>query len=129
MEFLGEQYIHNITVNSDFENRTILMFVRSNTDEQLPLSIKVFYNKKEILKSEGETNTTLSLIIDEVNFHPWSPKEPNLYDIEITMYDSENKKQVDFIKTYTSIRKIEKKADETGKLRMYLNGKTFLKII
>lgn len=127
LESLGDNYIHNITINSDFDNRGIKMFLRLNTEDELPLSISVYYNNTKILTTDDERgNTNITLTIDEANFHPWSPKEPNLYDIEITLYsDEEKKNKADFVKTYHGIRKITKERDDKNILRFKLNNKFF----
>lgn len=51
----------------------------------------------------------------------WSPENPYLYDMSITM--SQNGKVIDQVKSYTAFRKISVEKDKNGILRMCLNNK------
>lgn len=51
----------------------------------------------------------------------WSPENPYLYDMSITM--SQNGKVIDQVKSYTAFRKISVEKDQNGILRMCLNNK------
>jgi beta-galactosidase/beta-glucuronidase len=51
----------------------------------------------------------------------WSPESPFLYDLEVNLY--ENGKIQDNVKSYAAMRKISKKRDKDGVIRMQLNNK------
>lgn len=51
----------------------------------------------------------------------WSPENPYLYDMSITL--SQNGKVIDQVKSYTAFRKISVEKDKNGILRMCLNNK------
>lgn len=51
----------------------------------------------------------------------WSPENPYLYDMSITL--SQNGKVIDQVKSYTAFRKISVEKDRNGILRMCLNNK------
>lgn len=51
----------------------------------------------------------------------WSPENPYLYDMSITL--SQNGKVIDQVKSYTAFRKISVEKDQSGILRMCLNNK------
>lgn len=51
----------------------------------------------------------------------WSPENPYLYDMSITL--SQNGKVTDQVKSYTAFRKISVEKDKNGILRMCLNNK------
>lgn len=51
----------------------------------------------------------------------WSPENPYLYDMRITL--SQNGKVIDQVKSYTAFRKISVEKDKNGILRMCLNNK------
>lgn len=51
----------------------------------------------------------------------WSPENPYLYDMSITL--SQNGKVIDQVKSYTAFRKISVEKDQNGILRMCLNNK------
>ena len=50
----------------------------------------------------------------------WSPENPFLYDVEVTLRAGGS---ADRVKSYFGVRAIEMKADERGHQRMFLNGK------
>lgn len=80
-------------------------------------------------KAKGRTISTLSGPIGAVfsmkipNVHLWSPEDPFLYDLEVTLV--RNTKVVDKVKSYFGMRKIEIKKDDKGFDRIFLNGKYY----
>lgn len=53
----------------------------------------------------------------------WSPEVPNLYDLQVTLYNKGKAK--DRVGSYFGMRKVEIKADEKGVSRIYLNNKPY----
>lgn len=53
----------------------------------------------------------------------WSPEEPTLYDIELTLF--KNNTPCDFIKSYFAMRSFGISKDEKGLIRLTLNGKPY----
>ncbi|MEG1749912.1 MAG: glycoside hydrolase family 2 TIM barrel-domain containing protein [Tannerellaceae bacterium] len=51
----------------------------------------------------------------------WSPENPYLYDMQVTL--TANSRTVDNVKSYTAFRKIATKRDANGLMRMQLNDK------
>ena len=51
----------------------------------------------------------------------WSPDAPNLYDLDITLY--EGGKPVDTVKSYAAMRKVSTGRDANGIVRLQLNNK------
>ena len=122
LEPVNQQYIKKLEINNNYDNKEIKINCLLNTEEKLPLEMSLIYKEKEILKQKGISNTEIVLKISEENFHPWSPTEPNLYIIKIEIFDESNK-LIDSILSYTTIRKIEQRKDESGYYRIYLNNK------
>ena len=122
LEPVNKQYIKKLEINNNYDNKEIKINCLLNTEEKLPLEMSLIYKEKEILKQKGISNTEIVLKISEENFHPWSPTEPNLYIIKIEIFDESNK-LIDSILSYTTIRKIEQRKDESGYYRIYLNNK------
>ena len=52
----------------------------------------------------------------------WSPDNPFLYDLVVTLKDSEGR-SVDRVKTYFGMRKNSLEKDDRGLLRLFLNNK------
>ena len=89
----------------------------------MSVTIKVYYNKKVIITKEHLSNSILEINIPDKDFHPWSPDEPNIYEFEIKLYNTNLKSVIDTIKTYTTIRKITSAKDKKNNLRFKLNNK------
>ena len=124
MEAVNDYYINDIKIENDFDNKIIGLNVITNFNKtKLPIEIKIF-NKTHLIKiQKGFSNEKIKIFISSKNFHPWSPDEPNLYFIKIKLFSKNKTKIYDKIKTYTAIRKIEKKEDSKGKMRFFLNNK------
>lgn len=58
--------------------------------------------------------------------HPWSPEDPYLYDVIITL--EKNGKVTDEVKSYCGMRRIEVKKDANNIPRIYLNGKQIFEL-
>ena len=122
LEPVNENYITNLEINNNFDEKEIKINFRSNSEEKLPLSVTVEYQGKSIEVVKSSTNTETTIKIPDEDFHPWSPSEPNLYDIKAELL-TESGDVLDSIKSYTNIRKIEQKKDSSGNFRIFLNNK------
>jgi beta-galactosidase/beta-glucuronidase len=61
------------------------------------------------------------IIVELLDAHLWSPADPYLYDLEITLL--QNEKVVDSIGSYCGFREIRMQKDAQGISRIYLNRK------
>jgi len=66
-------------------------------------------------------NQTIKLVIKNPKL--WSPDSPFLYDLKVTLKNSQGEK-IDSVKSYFGMRKIEVKKDEAGVNRLFLNDKS-----
>lgn len=71
----------------------------------------------EIARAEGTVASGVRVAIEHPR--PWSPADPALYDIEVTLTDGGS---VDRVASYTAFRKIETRVAPDGHRRIYLNG-------
>ena len=122
LEPVNELYINKIEFTNDFDSRTINVKFNINSDIKLPINVTLLYNNKIIETTNGKSNEIISITIPEADFYPWSPSDPNLYEIKVQLF-SEVGTQYDSINTYTTMRKVEKLQDSTGYYRIYLNNK------
>ena len=122
LEPVDQHYIEKIDINNDYDNKIIKLTFRINSYIKLPLNVTLKYQEKIVGEMTGKSNEEISIILNEEDFHPWSPSEPNLYYIQAKLY-SEIGYMYDSINSYTSIRKIESKQDSSGYFRIYLNNK------
>ena len=121
LEPVNNDYIKNLEINNDFDRKEIKINFKINSNKQLPISLTLEYNDKNIKKIKGLTNNNISIKLEDINFHPWSPSEPNIYTIKAKLFN-EREQLIDSIESYTTIRKIEQRKDENGYYRIYLNN-------
>lgn len=66
----------------------------------------------------GNLGESLNLVIPNAKL--WSPDEPFLYDLNVTLLQDEE--VIDEVSSYFGMRNIEAKKDETGVMRLFLNN-------
>jgi beta-galactosidase/beta-glucuronidase len=81
--------------------------------------LEAFDGQKKIAEHKNEASQAIQLSVPNAEF--WSPSNPKLYDLHIKLL--RNGKVIDQAKSYFAMRKITKKRDEKGIMRMYLNDK------
>ena len=123
LEPVDKYYIEKIILNNNFDNKEIKINFNINSQIKLPINFILKYENKTIGEYNGKSNEEISIKIEEKDFHPWSPSNPNLYVINAQLYDKNNNYIYDSIKSYITIRKIESKKDSKGYLRIFLNNK------
>ena len=95
--------------------------VKAEISRSVP-GLKIGIAIKDGGRTIAETSTTEdSIEIPVPGFRPWSPQDPHLYDIELTLSGSGGK-ETDRVKTYFGMRKIEVRPDSDGTPRICLNG-------
>lgn len=72
---------------------------------------------REVARVTGAPNT--GLILNLPNPHLWSPDDPFLYDLRVTLKDGD--KTVDSVTSYFGMRKIALRRDDDGVTRITLN--------
>ena len=122
LEPVNEIYIKKLEINNDYDKKEIKINVKLNLDEKLPLEASLLFKDDELMKLKGSSNSEIVFNIPDKHFHPWSPKEPNIYSFNINLFDN-NQKIIDSIVSYTTLRKVEQKKDKNGIYRIYLNNK------
>ena len=122
LEPVNENYITKLEINNDYDNKEIKITFKLNSEEKLPLDVKLEFNENEIQTIQGNSNEEITIKISDEDFHPWSPSEPNLYNIKAELLSKEGK-VIDSLVSYTTIRKIEQRKDLSGNFRIFLNNK------
>lgn len=107
LEALDENYIKDIHYSVLFYKQCIILRVNSTFSGIAKIKI----DNQELL-----INTNQETLIKLEEFHPWSLKDPYLYNVEITFFD-------DKVSTYFALRKVEIKKASDGHKRLYLNDK------
>ena len=86
-------------------------------EESLQVEVRALAAGKEVGRVVGPVNKELSLPLAEMRL--WSPDDPFLYDLRITLKDGEQ--VVDSVASYFGMRKIALRKDESGIMRLMLN--------
>ncbi|NQU19838.1 MAG: glycoside hydrolase family 2, partial [Candidatus Nealsonbacteria bacterium] len=74
----------------------------------------------EVGRTSGRVGTELRLALPAEQFKLWSPDDPFLYDLTVTL--KQDGRTVDQVESYFGMRKIDMAKDDAGHLRMRLNG-------
>lgn len=107
IEETPNEYISNISFESDFDNKKEIILISSNVDKEISFIV-------ENIEYKIRTNEKFSF--SPIDFKPWSPDDPFLYDCVIKLGDDE-------VHSYFAIRKFEKKMSNNGVWHCYLNNK------
>lgn len=120
IEPVNSQYIDNYKLVPDIDNEKVTFYINSSDKNQpAALQIKVFDSNGEIAAAKGSTESPVEINIPDPEL--WSPDNPFLYDIEITL--TSNDEETDHISGYFGMRKISLEKDEKGLTRIFLNNK------
>jgi hypothetical protein len=90
------------------------------TDNTVNASIEAiaFDHGREVGRVRGRPNGDLLIALPDA--HAWSPSDPYLYDLEVTLHDGERVE--DRVTSYFGMRSIEVVKDASGTPRIALNG-------
>lgn len=116
LEATGENHLTraHITPNIDSGDANFKLTLQSMPSKPLTAHIHIRFNGKTV--REATVSVTQRLTDVSVNmvegcmipgFHTWSPKNPNLYDVSLTLKDGET--MLDQVETYFGMRKVEVK--------------------
>lgn len=112
LESVPENYLKNLKITPDFDSSEvkISLDVEGPCEGFLRIS-----NKGEIILKENITNPNLNIKIKDLI--PWSPENPHLYDLKITI-------GADEVNSYFAFRKFSIGEGPYGKC-LYLNNKPY----
>lgn len=121
LEPVSNNFIENIKVTPDIDKNILTVEAEMNKrDQSNIIEVKVKEGSRVVATAKSINNQSVEVAMPS-NVKLWSPDNPFLYDLEITVvYGS---KQVDKIKSYAAMRKYSTKRDEYGIVRLQLNNK------
>ena len=118
LEAVPETYIRSIRLTPDFDQeRLTLQADAANFESGDRLKVSAWDGARKIAEQESE-ELNLSLAIPDAKH--WSPSDPFLYDLRITLV--RRGKTIDEVRSYFGMRKISMAPDEGGMQRMLLNN-------
>lgn len=112
LEAVGESYIDRIRFTPDIDNSSVLAEIFLNkAPEKGKVNLKITYKDSEVRNISFDVKdriTKFTVNIKEADYideiHYWYPQSPNLYDVDIELYEGNDK--TDYVKSYFGMRKI-----------------------
>ena len=115
LEEAPENYIENLKITPFFQNGEVLFEISAKKPEMANI---VIYEHGRVIAEDWTDESGKAVLKTNVfhPFHPWSPNDPFLYDVKITLGEDE-------VTSYFAMREFAVRQDEHGVMRLVLNGK------
>ena len=125
LEPVPEVCIDRLKTTPDVDAKSLCLWVAANTfSDTVRVKAVALVAGKEIGSVSGLANT--DLVMSLPNPHLWSPDDPFLYDLKVTLQDGD--KILDSVSSYFGMRKIALRKDDQGFTRMALNDRFIFEI-
>jgi hypothetical protein len=125
LEPVPEVCIDRLRATPDVDAKSLRLQVAvNNFSENYRIEAVASVDGKEIARIAGMANTELVLSLP--NPHLWSPDDPFLYDLKVTLKAAD--KTLDSVSSYFGMRKIALRKDNQGVTRMALNDQFVFEI-
>src|SRR5262249_37817685 len=109
LEPVPEVCVDKVKTTPEVDTKSLRLSVAVNTlSEKLQVEIVASAGGKEAARTIGQANTEIILPLPEP--HLWSPNDPFLYDLTVTLKDRQ--KVLDSVSSYFGMRKIALRKDE-----------------
>lgn len=115
LEGVPRQAIERVKITPMYDDAAVKVEFTKAAGKNVFVEIKD--RGRVVAKTETEDDTA---VIPLPGFKPWSPDSPHLYDLEMTLTDGG--KELDRVKSYFGMRKIEIQPNAAGQPQVYLNG-------
>lgn len=121
LEPVPEKYIENVKITPDVDKNTIAVEASTNQSASSDrIEVKVMDGSRVVAVGQSVNNQPVEVSMP-ANPRLWSPDDPFLYNLEISVFNGS--KQLDKVKSYTAMRKYSTKRDNKGIVRLQLNNK------
>lgn len=117
LEAVPQNYLHSLRITPQPEKNTV--HFRLDADDPAHADIAVHKDGIIIAAGESGTNGEALLSIPAEQLRLWSPEDPFLYDVTITLAGG------DTVESYFGMRSFGIGTDEKGLPRLLLNGKPY----
>ncbi len=118
LEPVAAAHINDLVMIPDIDGRTLKLTVHGDGAPTFQAIAKL--NGKTVGQVSGTANREVSIPLQELKL--WSPDDPKLYDLEVTLQGG------DTVKSYFGMRKSEVRKDPNGIARLYLNNAPLFQI-
>lgn len=120
LERVPDTYIRRLKVTPQVDQeRAKIEVATQNVPEDYRVRAVVSTEDTEVGRSTGRPENRLFVQWDDP--HLWSPEDPFLYDLEVTLLD-EAGNEVDRVTSYIGMRSVSVAEAEDGHMRLFLNG-------
>ena len=113
LESVAENYIHSLRLTPDYDEKALRYAVRA--DDPAGARITVLCGGQVIARSWADEKGLGVCPIPAEHFRPWSPEDPYLYDLEVTLPSG------DRVESYFGMRKFSV-MEHRGRRVLALNG-------
>ena len=121
VEPVPETSVESVDVRTDFDSRSAEITVTVRGDQESDLFLGVVDPKSASTVAVTLAKPGKPATIDlSRSFSPWSPDEPNLYHLLVTLVGPGDRPDV--VESYFGVRSIEVKPDRAGVTRIHLNN-------
>ncbi len=133
LEPVAPVHIEALKIQTEINPKTVT--VRASitpVSGEIGVRVAVFEGGRKITEAQitqssdtaGPVSPSLALALPEARL--WSPAQPNLYDLKVTLY--QRGQQVDEVTSYFGLRKVEVARDAQGINRLLLNGEFVMQV-
>ncbi|MBO8131802.1 MAG: T9SS type A sorting domain-containing protein [Candidatus Marinimicrobia bacterium] len=119
LEPVTDIYIKEIKITPDIDKKSVKIDIMLNKDEDVSVEVKVCEDSKVIASKGRRGLGEIDLQIPDSKL--WSPDNPFLYGLFVTVKNENG--DVDSIRSYFGMRKINILKDENGIARIFLNNR------
>lgn len=119
LETVPNTYIASLKNTPDFDNNQIIVSANvQHTKTGQLIRVRLLEDGKVVAEQNALPTDEVRLVVE--NPRTWSPADPFLYDLEVTVL--QGRREIDKVKSYTALRKISMAFDGNGVQRMMLNN-------
>jgi hypothetical protein len=120
LEQVPRSYIEDLTIKTNAADGSIAIRTDIGGDAaSSKIKLVVMEGDKQVAEVTG---TTTDLSVKIPNAKLWTPNDPHLYSLQVSLLDGSGK-AIDQVDSYTGIRTVGKVRDAEGHWRLTLNGK------
>lgn len=117
--------IDSLKMTPDVDSGTLhLRAAVNNSSDNLRIVARAMIDGREVAEISGPANA--ELVLNLPGAHLWSPEDPFLYDLTVTLEDGTRVR--DSVSSYFGMRKIALRKDDQGVMRIALNNQFIFQI-
>ncbi len=121
LEPVPDSYIASLVTTPDLDKATVTVTpdFHGLTNDDL-YQVEVMMDGEMVASGKALGGQPVEVMMPQ-NFRTWSPEHPYLYDMKVTVL--RNGKPIDVVNSYFAMRSFGTKRDDSGIVRLTLNGK------